>query len=634
MIVENVKAKIKGLIDLYKADFERIDSEERYKWIAVKHFQDNWDIDAPDFAGMLSRAFAKHVNLLDVGVARPLSVMVFFAKRESENVRTLFSILYDESLPLEHRVNNFTSGVDQFVAKMKQEDANWKNSFQDQHAVSIYLTFRYPEKYYIYKYSILKEIAPLLGFESTSDRLATYKQLCDAIHDVAVTDETLLSMSRARLDGNCYQDPDYRLLSMDIAFFMYRQQQAKKEARKLAAQPAIVPDFKKWLEFPTRKNGKPYDYKTVKVYLQFLETHSNRLVPPFEGNINLFSYDTSAAFAPIYKALSEIIATEDYQVNGAFPKVLRLYEQFLKEREQPAPPPEPALPPVLSHNAYNREKFLEEVFLAPEGYDALINQLARKKNLILQGAPGVGKTFAAKRLVYSLIGEKTSERICFVQFHQSYGYEDFVMGYRPKDNGFRMEDGAFYSFCNEARKDPDNDWYFIIDEINRGNISKIFGELLMLIEYDKRGNDYAVRLQGAKDLFFVPENVYIIGMMNTADRSIALIDYALRRRFAFYLLEPAFESESFRDYMESKNSRQFHMVIELVSKLNDEIAADPLLGAGFKIGHSYFCTEDPIDGKLLRDIILYEIKPLLAEYWVDDNDKVQQWTVKLLEAAQ
>jgi 5-methylcytosine-specific restriction protein B len=209
-----------------------------------------------------------------------------------------------------------------------------------------------------------------------------------------------------------------------------------------------------------------------------------------------------------------------------------------------------------------------------------------------------------------------------------------VLGYRPKYSGFALNDGVFFSFCKKAAADLKNDWFFIIDEINRGNISKIFGELLMLTESDKRGKEYTVRLQGSDELFFIPENVYIIGMMNTADRSIALIDYALRRRFAFFTLEPAFENESFRDYMEEKNSDMYNKVIELVSKLNDEIAADPLLGAGFKIGHSYFCTDGPVDSRFLRDVILYEIKPLLSEYWVDSADKVQAWTVKLLEAVQ
>ncbi len=638
--------KIKEIIGLYKADFEDIDNDERYKWIAVKHFQDNWIIDGPNFAEMLEEAFAKHHNLLDIGVARPLGVLVFFAKREPETVRGLFRGLYDESQPLENRISDFMSGVDLFVSKMKQEDASWKSTFQDQHAISVYLTFKYPENYYIYKYSVMKAVAPTIGIEMTSDRLTTYRQMCDAIREVAVDDEELISMSHNRLDNDCYQDPNNRLLAMDIAYFAYRLQREKDEAHRLAAKPAVVTDFKKWLEVPTRKNGRPYDYKTVKVYLKQIENEAKKLIPAYEGNINLFTYDTYASFVPQFERLTQItddalrdttgqlIDISNTPINGAFPKVLRLYEQFLKERDMPMQviSKEAAASATSSSNLYDREKFLEEVFLTADDYDSLINQLIRKKNLILQGAPGVGKTFAAKRLAYSLIGERSSDRICFVQFHQSYGYEDFVMGYRPKDSGFELKDGSFYSFCKKAASDPENDWFFIIDEINRGNISKIFGELLMLIESDKRGKSYAVRLQDVEEPFYVPENVYIIGMMNTADRSIALIDYALRRRFAFYTLEPAFENESFRDYVETKNNDEFNVIIELVSKLNDEIAADPLLGAGYKIGHSYFCTDDQIDNRLLKDIILYEIKPLLSEYWVDNAEKVQEWTVKFLEA--
>jgi 5-methylcytosine-specific restriction protein B len=630
--------KITEIIEQYKIQFEKIDAEERYKWIAVKHFQDKWDIDSLDFALMLEQSFSKHINLLDSGVARPLAVLVSFAKHEPENVRTLFKTLYDESLPIDERSSAFVEGVDLFVSKMRQEDASWKSTFQDQHAISVYLAFRYPEDYYIYKYSILKAVAPLFGKESKGARMATYREICDAIHDVAESDDKLITMSHARLGDNCYQDPENRLLAMDIALFIYKKQLQKIEAEKLLAKPIIVSEFKKWLEMPTRNNGKPYDYKTVKVYIQQIENEMKKLVPPYEGNINLFTYSTKSDYDSVFTTLTDIISSVDNQVNGAFQKVLKLYGQFLSEREQLPPnvPPfiYPPVDPPLRQNTYNREKFLEEVFLTAEDYDTLINLLIRKKNLILQGAPGVGKTFAAKRLVYSLIGEKTSDRICFIQFHQSYWYEDFVMGYRPNYTGFELKDGSFYSFCKEAAKDPENDWFFIIDEINRGNISKIFGELLMLVESDKRGKHYAIRLQGTDEPFFVPENVYIIGMMNTADRSIALIDYALRRRFAFYSLEPAFENESFLDYIESKNYDNFGKVIEVVSKLNDEIESDPLLGAGFKIGHSYFCTDDMIEMKLLRDIILYEIKPLLSEYWVDDANKVSEWTSKLLGAVQ
>ena len=631
----NTDEKTKELIALYKADFKRIDSEERYKWIAVKHFQENWDINASDFSDMLGRAFSKHVNLLDSGVARPLSNMVFFAKREPETVRSLFKTLYDESIPLEQRISDFTNGVDLFVTKMNQEDTQWKSSFQDQHAISVYLTFRYPENYYIYKYSILKSVAPLLGFISTSDRMITYREMCDDIRKVAVSDKDLIAMNHNRLGDDCYKDPENRMLAMDIAWFAYKQQQIKEEEQKLAARPAIVLDFKTWLEFPKRKNGKKYDYKTVKLYINQIENETKKLIPLYEGNFDLFTYDSIASFQPEYKRLNQIIETDDTLVNGAFPKVLRLYEQFLKEREQPSVQLQQASQETANNiKAYNRLKFLDEVFLATDEYDSLIDLLNRKKNIILQGAPGVGKTFTALRLAYSLIGEETSERICFVQFHQSYGYEDFVMGFRPKDDGFEMKYGAFYTFCKKAEADYDNDWYFIIDEINRGNISKIFGELLVLIEADKRNKKYAIRLREDDAPFYVPDNVYIIGMMNTADRSIALIDHALRRRFAFFHLEPAFDSESFRDYMENKNNGQYNAIIKLVSELNDEIAADPLLGPGYKVGHSYFCTDEPISSKLLKYIILYEIKPLLSEYWVDDLEKVKQWTSRLLKEVQ
>ena len=257
--------------------------------------------------------------------------------------------------------------------------------------------------------------------------------------------------------------------------------------------------------------------------------------------------------------------------------------------------------------------------------------LRAKKNIILQGAPGVGKTFAAKRLAYSMMGVKDVSRVMLIQFHQSYSYEDFIEGYRPSGQGFELVKGAFYSFCKKAADDEDNEYFFIIDEINRGNLSKIFGELFMLIESDKRGPKNKLQLLYSRELFHVPRNVYIIGMMNTADRSLAMLDYALRRRFAFVELRPAFDSDGFREYCSGLDNPRFDALVREVESLNRAIAEDESLGEGFCIGHSYFCNMKPEDctHAALASIVDYELIPMLKEYWFDDAGKVREWSDRL-----
>ena len=280
---------------------------------------------------------------------------------------------------------------------------------------------------------------------------------------------------------------------------------------------------------------------------------------------------------------------------------------------------------------YKEEDFLIEVYLSREEYRNLKKLITEKKNIILQGSAGVGKSYAAKRLVYSIIGEKDNERVKMIQFHQSYSYEDFIMGYRPNENGFELKEGVFYKFCEDARNDEGNDYFLIIDEINRGNISKIFGELFMLIENDKRGEEYALELVYKDDeKFFVPENLYIIGLMNTADRSLAMLDYALRRRFAFYDMKPAFESEQFKEYQKNLKNSKFDNLIKKVEELNEVIKED--LGEGFCIGHSYFCNLETVEIDKLSLIIEFELIPLLKEYWFDDKEKVNTWIKNLTDA--
>lgn len=290
--------------------------------------------------------------------------------------------------------------------------------------------------------------------------------------------------------------------------------------------------------------------------------------------------------------------------------------------------------PVVSSKieVYTDADFLNEVYMSEDDYVRLKSQLLLKKNIILQGVPGVGKTFSAKRLAYSIMGEKDDSRICVVQFHQNYSYEDFVEGYKPDDCGFKLRKGIFYNFCTEAKNNPRKEYFFIIDEINRGNMSKIFGELLMLIEKDYRGEK--MRLAYSGENFYVPKNLHIIGMMNTADRSLAMIDYALRRRFSFFSLKPGFESEGFKKQQAVLNNEKFNRLVSEIIELNKEIINDDSLGAGFEIGHSYLCFKEVevVSNEWLYAVVYFDVIPLLQEYWFDNDSKVNRWTERLTRA--
>lgn len=284
----------------------------------------------------------------------------------------------------------------------------------------------------------------------------------------------------------------------------------------------------------------------------------------------------------------------------------------------------------IKYPPYTKDDFLNKVYMDEDTYNTLTELLEAKYNVILQGAPGVGKTFAAKRLAYSIMGQKDTSRVAMVQFHQSYSYEDFIQGYRPSKDGFELVNGAFYKFCKEAEEDNERPYFFIIDEINRGNLSKILGELMMLIEKDKRGEK--IKLLYSNEWFTVPQNVRIIGMMNTADRSLALMDYALRRRFAFFDFAPAFSSEGFKNYLSEKDSPKLEKLIAAVESLNSTISTDESLGDGFRIGHSYFCTDDEITDEWIKSVVEYEVIPLIKEYWFDEPTKVRDWSATLRSA--
>lgn len=373
----------------------------------------------------------------------------------------------------------------------------------------------------------------------------------------------------------------------------------------------LINEFRVWLSQQVKQNGELLNDKTITQKISSLKDIEK------EFNVLIFGETDTEAL----KNIKETVLNDDSydRYKGVSGSSIDYYIRYVESR-----------PSAVENESYSKEDFLSEVFINEDELGKLQSVLQNKKNLILKGAPGVGKTFIADRLAYLMMEEKDDSRIQMIQFHQSYSYEDFIEGYRPKADGegFELKQGPFVKFARKASRDPEREYFFIIDEVNRGNMSKIFGELMMLIETDKRGK--SVNLLYSNEKFSVPSNLYIIGMMNTADRSLALLDYALRRRFSFYDIAPAFENSTFLDYINSIGSPvKVQKTIDTIKSLNKTITEE--LGKGFQIGHSYFVSDTfTVDAESrLIEVIEYEIIPQLYEYWFDDEEKAEVWANKL-----
>lgn len=786
------KFRLKEVLVQYKKKFVSTQwGNEKYKWEAVKWFQDNWDVNAPDFAEMLSRSLEKTYNLLVSNKNYPKGMIVSFAKAAPEEVRAMFIALFDESQDVFERMNAFKL---QSTVLLEKYGNGAAQHYQYENAISTYLWLRYPDKYYIYKFGEVKNVASELEADyrfkkgAYADNIRNFLKFYDEISEVLKADAELVNLFQSQLTDTCYPDPELRTLTVDVGFYISRYYSQKDAAaatatdwqgadydpgltiddwnkllkdetvfttgaleimkrlkdyggmasctqlaikygetknfyssgsaalaRRVCEATGITPALREdgssqwWTVLYTGRdavkdeegsfvwklrdelsaaldktdlsgvelyaaaapgeadhkywwlnaNPKIWSFSDIaigdvqsytlynengnkrRIFQNFLDAKAGDMIIGYESNPvkqvvaigrisaerdgeKLFFEKVEGLTSPIdyatLKGCPELERMEYFQnPQGSLFKLTRGEYDFILDMIREENPVAMETPT----DSYTKNDFLDEVYMTEKGYERLVGVLRNKKNIILQGAPGVGKTFAARRLAWSMLGEKDDNCIEFVQFHQNYSYEDFMMGYKPVEDGFELKYGIFYRFCQKAANQPDKAFFFIIDEINRGNMSKIFGELLMLIEKDYRGTKATLAYNGLS--FSVPKNLYIIGMMNTADRSLAMIDYALRRRFSFFEMEPGFDSEGFIQYQNSLNNDTLNELISKVKDLNKEIALDKSLSKGFCIGHSYFCGRDVCTDEWLHSIVDYDILPMLSEYWFDDTNKLQRW---------
>ena len=672
----------------YKNDFLTFEwKSEKYKWEAIKSFKDNWNIDSDNFPQMLDDSLSKAKNLLTSGHVFSRGMIVGFAWADSEYVRNMFRELFDEDKDVIDRIKKFKEQSDYALKEFTPEAAH---HFQDARAISVYLWLNNPEKYYIYKYSEVRRVVDTLEYDQQvkkgelEQNFILAENLYDEMLPIVSADKELTEMYQAQLTSEVYPDLSYRTLTNDVGFYISRYfSQKGQEENSLGDRENK--DVRYWLYSPG--NGAEYwdefykkgimglGWDEIGDYTQYSSREEMREAmkefidtdKPFK-NPSYATWQFLAEIKPgdivfvkkgMYKIVGRGVVESDYYFDDSREEFKNLRDVKWTDNGEWEHPGQAAMKTLtdvtqytdyvetlnalfetdledddernaVAYEPYEASDFLSEVYMTEDEYNSLLALVLNKKNVILQGAPGVGKTFAARRLAYSIMGEKDKSRVMMVQFHQSYSYEDFIMGFRPTENGFALKTGAFYDFCKEAEIDSENDYFFIIDEINRGNLSKIFGELFMLIETDKRG--IQLRLLYSNEKFSVPKNVYIIGMMNTADRSLAMLDYALRRRFAFYEMKPGFETDGFKDYQDALDDSRFNALIECVKTLNQRIAEDDSLGEGFCIGHSYFCNLKEVTDQTLSGIVEYELIPLLKEYWFDEPSKVREWADKLRRA--
>lgn len=642
---------LRGLIDQYKTlhakePFNGQDEQDKWKLLD--------DTESKSLLDVIEILLKQKINLFDSGRVKP--VFKYLKKNHTVAFENCLKVLTDESTPLLDRLSAYKKTMRSLCPTKFGVCAN------DERTAATILTCVRPNTYTFYKDEVYRYLCVKLDVD-TKNAGRKYEHFLELLNAIVEKygDEIQQIMTP---ETKKYRNRPVLLAVQTVLWVMKKYEDDAKLSEKTESVPAVnfpeasqnywwlVANPKIWSAQELAVGGI-VDYtlysdsgKKRKVFQNFLDARKGDFVVFYESSPTLQIVGLAVVEREsdgqtiIFKkteglesgiTLSEIKAVDELRnmqflknPQGSFYSLTADEYDYIEDliREKNPVMPEKAV------MEYTKKDFLNEVFLSEDRYDNLRALLLDKQNIILQGSPGVGKTFSAKRLAYSILGEKDDSKVQLVQFHQNYTYEDFVIGYKPKeDGGFYLRPGVFYNFCKRAQQHPDGKYFFIIDEINRGNLSKILGELMMLIEKDYRGETLVLPYN--QEEFSVPKNLYIIGMMNTADRSLAMMDYALRRRFSFFDMKPGFSTDGFKAYQRSLANEDFAKLVSAIIDLNKVIESDDSLGSGFCIGHSYLCNKTDVDRDWLKRVVKFDIAPMLREYWFDNDTKFNNEVQKL-----
>ena len=627
-MTEKIKIDILTLQDFisqYKATFNkhRLGADnEIYKWKAVKCFQDNWDIDAEDFISMVKASLALTNNLLMSQKYYPAGMIEGFSEIAPDEVRSMFKELFDDNIDLTHRISSFEKRSAE-LCKLKPEI--WKSHYQTPNAISTYLWLRYPDKYYTYKYSVIKDSAQkLCGVDMPSgkiDRMIFGYALYDAICEELAKDSELITMSKGSLTDDCYPDDALKTLTIDVGYFITKHEIGHPQEPTSTAVNTTVRNI---LLYGTPGTGKTYS--TVLYAVSIIEEKPFALIKAEEytavferylkykedGLIAFTTFHQSFGYEEFIEGIRPVLSDED-NPDGGREVEYEIHDGIFK----------------AFCNSAIHGTILSNDDIFDKSWDALASEAGSNDNNY-RFTRRTGTTIDTKlcddskfrvtwRSEQNSYNDLTKETIR-TQWLTRVERESLKGGNRWLfDARQAIIDEMISSFnLHYSAENANKNHVFIIDEINRGNISKIFGELITLIEPSKRigaSEGQKARLPYSGQDFGVPDNVFLIGTMNTSDRSIAIIDTALRRRFSFVEMQP--DSSLLRDIIVDGID-----IAEMLDTMNNRITV--LLDREHTIGHSYLLPlKSDSSVEKLSEIFENRIIPLLQEYFYDDYERIQ-----------